>query len=86
MFKTFKEAVLVPIASFAAISLLPVPAHAEGGDYLLPAFTAVGEFNTEQPARKSLHTRPATSGASKAGRPRPCPGSASELSPTPMDR
>jgi hypothetical protein len=47
MFNTFKNVVLVPIASFAAMALMPAPAYADGGDYLLPAFTALGEFNAE---------------------------------------
>ena len=46
MFKTFKNAVLVPIASFAAMALMPAPANADGGDYLLPMAASVGEFNT----------------------------------------
>ena len=50
MFKTLKN-VLVPIASFAAMALVPAPAHAEGGDYLLPAVTAFEELNAEEPVR-----------------------------------
>jgi hypothetical protein len=53
MFKTFKNAVLVPIASFAAMALMPAPANADGGDYLLPVVTAIGEFNSEAPARET---------------------------------
>ncbi len=45
MFKTFKKLVLVPIASLASIALMPAPANADGGDYLLPVAYAVGEFN-----------------------------------------
>lgn len=45
MFKTFKKLVLVPIASLASIALLPAPANADGGDYLLPVAYSIGEFN-----------------------------------------
>ncbi len=45
MFKTLKKFVLVPMASLASMALLPAPANAEGGDYLLPVAYAVGEFN-----------------------------------------
>ena len=48
MFVNLKKLVLVPIASFASLALLPAPANADGGDYLLPVVASIGEFNIEQ--------------------------------------
>lgn len=48
MFQSLKKFVLVPIASFASLALLPAPVNAEGGDYLLPVVASIGEFNIEQ--------------------------------------
>lgn len=48
MFTKLTKCVLVPIASFASLVLLPAPAHADGGDYLLPVVATIGEFNIEQ--------------------------------------
>lgn len=48
MFKTLKKLVLVPLASFASLALMPAPANADGGDYLLPVVASIGEFNIEQ--------------------------------------
>lgn len=48
MFQNLKKLVLVPIASLASAVLLPAPANADGGDYLLPVVASIGEFNIEQ--------------------------------------
>ena len=48
MFQNLKKLVLVPIATFASAVLLPAPANADGGDYLLPMVATIGEFNIEQ--------------------------------------
>jgi hypothetical protein len=50
MFKSFMTR-LLPIASFAAMALVPAPATADGGDYLLPVVSTFGDFNVEEPAR-----------------------------------
>jgi hypothetical protein len=51
MFKSFMTRVLFPVASFAAMTLTLAPAHADGGDYLLPVVTTFAERNAEEPAR-----------------------------------
>ena len=48
MFENLKKFVFVPIASFASLVLLPAPANADGGDYLLPVVASIGEFNIQQ--------------------------------------
>lgn len=48
MFTNLRKNVLVPIAALASLALMPAPASADGGDYLLPVVATIGEFNLEQ--------------------------------------
>ena len=53
MNKSLKNAVLAPFASLALLVVLPAPANADGGDYLLPEVTSF-EFNaTDEPAPRA---------------------------------
>jgi len=50
MSSNLKKLLLVPIASLASF-VLPAPANADGGDYLLPMAASIGEFNSvDEPA------------------------------------
>lgn len=56
MNKNLKNAVLVPIASLAVLAILPAPALADGGDYLLPVVTSFAELNAiDEPAPRETN-------------------------------
>ena len=56
MNNSLKNVLLVPLASFVVLAFAPVPASADGGDYLLPVVTSFGEFNaTDEPAPRAAN-------------------------------